>query len=134
MNFLETYAWTALLSVLGVLVYFGTILNVGRMRMKCNINPPATTGNADFERAFRVQQNTLELLIVFLPTLWLFSMYVNIQTGSILGGIWVLGRIIYAIGYSLDSGKRFPGFGLSIMANIILLFGALVGIIKVIVQ
>ena len=130
---IETYAWTSLITVLSLIVYFATAINVGRARSKYEIKPPATTGNPDFERAFRIQQNTLEQLVFFLPLLWLFTLFVNPLWGAVIGGVWVLGRIIFAIGYSLAAEKRTIGFVLSMFASLSLLIGSLIGIIKALI-
>ena len=130
---IETYAWTSLITVLSLIVYLATAINVGRARSKYEIKPPATTGNPDFERAFRIQQNTLEQLVFFLPLLWLFTLFVNPLWGAVIGGVWVLGRIIFAIGYSLAAEKRTIGFVLSMFASLSLLIGSLIGIIKALI-
>ncbi|MBF2057399.1 MAG: MAPEG family protein [Cyanobacterium sp. T60_A2020_053] len=111
----------SIVTLLALLVYFATIINVGRARMKYQVMPPAMTGNEDFERVVRVQQNTLEQLIFFLPLLWIFSAYVSELWGIILGGTWVVGRIIYAWGYSLEAKKRMPGFAISTLSALSLL-------------
>ncbi len=92
------------------------------------------TGDPNFERVVRVQQNTLEQLILFLPALWLFSGLVSSVWGAILGAVWIVGRILYAWGYYQAPEKRFPGFGMSIIATFALLGGALVGVILEVVK
>lgn len=116
----------SIVTLLALLVYFVTIINVGRARMKYQVMPPAMTGNEDFERVVRVQQNTLEQLILFLPLLWIFSAYVSELWGAILGGTWVVGRIIYAWGYALEAKKRTPGFAISTLSALTLLSVSLV--------
>lgn len=124
------YPLTALVTVLAVLLYQVLSLNVGRVRIKYGVKAPATTGNPDFERYLRVQQNTLEQLVVFLPGLWLFSLGVNPLWGAGLGIVWILGRIGYAWGYYQAAEKRGPGFGISFLASAALLLGALIGNIR----
>jgi len=104
-------------------------LLVGRARVRCNVQPPATTGHPVFERYFRVQQNTLEQLIVFVPSVWLFGMYVSAVWAAGLGVLFVIGRALYLTGYVADPKKRFAGFGLSYLPNLILVLGALAGAI-----
>src|SRR5262245_37668759 len=72
---------------------------VGRARVRHGIKAPATVGNPDFERVYRVQQNTLECLIVFVPAVWIFGLYVNPLIGAGLGAVFVIARAIYAAGY-----------------------------------
>lgn len=121
---------TALVTVLALLLYQVLSLNVGRARLKYGVKPPATTGNPDFERYLRVQQNTLEQLIVFLPSLWLFSLGLNPMWGAGLGIVWILGRIVFAWGYYQAAEKRGPGFGISFLASAALLLGALIGSVR----
>ena len=91
--------WPSLVTAIALLVYFVVTANVGRARAKYGVLPPAMSGNPDFERVLRVQQNTLEQLIIFLPALWIFSLFISPVWGSALGAVWILGRILYAWGY-----------------------------------
>ena len=118
----------SVITLLALLMYFIVTINVGRARFKYKVAPPATTGEPNFERALRVQQNTLEQLVFFLPLLWLFSYYVSEFWGTILGGIWVLGRIIYAWGYYQQAEKRAPGFAISSLSGMVLLLGTLIAL------
>lgn len=74
---LNMFAWTSLVTSLTLLVYLVLTINVGRARAKYKVPVPQMSGDANFERVLRVQQNTLEQLIFFLPSLWLFSFYVS---------------------------------------------------------
>lgn len=118
----------SLITALALLVYLIFTINVGRARAKYKVLPPATTGDLNFERVLRVQQNTLEQLIFFLPLLWLFSIYVNPLWGSGIGTIWIIGRILYAWGYYQAAEKRAIGFAMSSLSSMVLLLGSLVGI------
>lgn len=126
--------WTSLITALTLLLYLVITINVGRARAKYKVLPPQMTGDADFERALRVQQNTLEQMVFFLPALWLFSFYVNPLWGALLGAIWLVGRIAYAWGYYQAAEKRMIGFGISSFSSMVLLLGSLLGIILSLVQ
>jgi uncharacterized membrane protein YecN with MAPEG domain len=106
-------------------IYFG--FQVGGARTKYQVKAPAITGNEIFERYFRVQQNTLEQLIVFIPGLYLFSHYFNPLWAAGLGVIYLIGRQVYFAGYVKDPAKRGPGFGLSFLPTVALIGGGLVG-------
>ncbi len=121
---------TALVTLLAVLLYFFTGLRVARARQKFGVAAPATTGHADFERVFRVQQNTLEWMPIFLPLMWLFAFYVSDWVAALLGLVWVTGRAIYIYGYSNAAEKRHSGFLVQSIASGALLIGALVGIVR----
>jgi glutathione S-transferase len=121
--------YPSLVTVSALILYFVVTINVGRARAKYQVPVPQTTGNLDFERVLRVQQNTLEQLALFIPALWLFSTYVNPIWGSALGAAWVVGRIAYAWGYYQAAEKRFLGFAMSSLSSIVLILGSLVGII-----
>lgn len=115
----------ALAALLAILVFFGCGFAVGRARGRYKIAAPATTGNPDFERVFRVQMNTLEALAMFLPALWIATIYGNPVYAGGIGLLWVAGRIWYAIAYANDAGKRGPGFGIGMLTTVALwLLGA----------
>lgn len=116
----------SIITVSALIVYYVTILKVGLARAKYEIKPPAMTGDPNFERALRVQANTLEQLILFLPLVWIFSYYVSELWGAILGGIWIFGRVLYAWGYYQEAKKRTLGFGISGLSVMSLLLGCLV--------
>ncbi len=117
---------TGLITALALLLYFILTINVGRARAKFKVPAPQTTGNPDFERYLRVQNNTLEQLVFFLPLLWLFSSFVSIIWGAVFGGIWIIGRVLYAWGYYQAAEKRGPGFALSSLCSMALLVSTLV--------
>jgi uncharacterized membrane protein YecN with MAPEG domain len=121
--------FVALVGLLALLQYlvFGTL--VGRARGKYGVKAPAVTGHEVFERYFRVQQNTLELLVVFLPSLWLFASYVSAGWAAALGAVYLVGRVLYLRGYVADPSKREIGFALSFLPIIALVIGALVGVL-----
>lgn len=115
----------ALAALLAVFVFFGCGFAVGRARGRYKIAAPATTGNPDFERMFRVQMNTLEALAMFLPALWIAATYGNPTWAGGIGLVWVVGRIWYAIAYAYDAHKRGPGFAIGMLATtVLLLLGA----------
>ena len=121
----------AFVTVIALLLYFVLTANVGRARFKAGIQPPQMTGDPTFERVLRVQLNTLEQLVMFLPALWLFSAFVSPVWGSVLGGLWIVARILFAWGYYQAAEKRALGSGLSFLAILLLLGGSLLGVGKV---
>jgi glutathione S-transferase len=121
--------YTALVTVLALALYFWTGLAVANARQKFGVVVPATTGHTDFERVFRVQQNTLEWLPIFLPLLWLFAFYVSDWGAAVLGLVWIVGRVLYILGYSEAADKRHKGFFLQMGASGMLFIGALAGVI-----
>lgn len=121
--------WPALVSLLALLLYFGVTINVGRARSKYGIPAPQMSGDPDFERVLRVQQNMLEQLIFFLPALWIFCAYLNPLWGAGLGLLWVIGRTLYAWGYYQAAEKRGPGFAIASLSSLVLLLGGLVGVV-----
>lgn len=119
------YHLTALVTLLAIAFYFFTSVNVSRSRMKTGIKVPAMSGHPDFERAFRIQMNTLEWMPIFLPSLWLFAIYISDVGAAAIGAVWIVGRIVYFIGYSQAAAKRGPGFAIQAIAAIALWAGAL---------
>lgn len=122
----------AIVTVLAVLVYFWTGFRVGQMRGKHGIKAPAMTGPLEFECTVRVQANMLEQMVVFLPLLWLSNAYFMewpYLTGA-LGLVWVIGRLMYAVGYVQDPSKRSMGFLISLVATLGLLITSIWGIVN----
>jgi glutathione S-transferase len=126
--------WISLVTILSLILFFVVTINVGRARAKYGVKAPEMSGNADFERVLRVQQNTLEQLALFLPALWIFGNFIAPIPAAIIGGVWILGRILYAWGYYQAAEKRGPGFGISSLATIVLLLGSLYGIVQALVK
>ena len=122
--------YPALITCLALFVYVWNFMSAGQARGKQKIAAPATTGHPEFERKLRVQENMLEQLIVFLPALWIFCLTVQPLVGAGLGLVFVIGRILYSVGYAADPAKRSLGFGLGIFPTLILLLGGLVGVIR----
>ena len=123
-NMMMGHRWTALVSLLALLTYFWMAMQVGRARGKSGIQAPAMTGDPMLERAVRVHYNTLEWLPIFLVSLWLFAVYCNELVAAGLGVVWIIGRVMYALGYMADPAKRGTGFGIQALASAVLLFGA----------
>jgi glutathione S-transferase len=119
----------AAVTALALIEYLVLGALVGRARVKYKVEAPATTGDPTFERYFRVHQNSLEALIVFIPALWLFAHYVNNPVAIALGLIFVAGRIIYAAGYVRDPAKRGAGAAITFVVNGVLVIGSLVGVL-----
>jgi len=114
-----------IVTFLALLLYFWTSLRVGAARQKYGVAAPAITGAPEFERALRVQMNTLEWLPLFLPSLWLFAFYWDPLVAAAIGSVWILARLIYAVTYVRNPATRGPGFGLQALCTAVLLFGAL---------
>lgn len=118
--------YVAIVTVVALLQFFWFGWQVGAARAKYNIAAPAVTGNEIFERVFRVQMNTLELLVVFLPSLWLFASYISPIWASVLGAIFIIGRALYARSYVKDPKARSAGFAMSALPALLLLLGVLI--------
>jgi glutathione S-transferase len=123
------FHYTALVTCLAILFYFFTTIQVSKARTAFGIKVPATSGHPDFERVFRVQMNTLEWMPIFLPSLWLFAIYISDPIAAVIGIVWIAGRILYMTGYSQAAAKRGRGFGIQAGAAIILWVGALGAIV-----
>jgi uncharacterized membrane protein YecN with MAPEG domain len=124
-NMMMEHRWTAVVTLLALLVYFWMSVQVARARGKSGIKPPAMTGDPLLERAVRVQSNTLEWLPIFLVSLWLFAIYWNELVAAGMGIVWIVGRLVYSVGYMADPAKRSTGFLIQLLACAVLLFGAL---------
>lgn len=118
----------AVVVLLTVLLQFGTVWATGHAREKYGVKAPAIDGHPAFERAWRVQMNTLESTVIFLPTLWLAVQYGYPLWAGVAGLVWVAGRVWYAVAYLQDAAKRGPGFMVSSMAWGVTLILAVIGL------
>lgn len=125
---------TSLVTLFVLLLMVGTAMNVGRARGLYGIKAPATTGNELFERAFRVQMNTMESAVVMLPALWLYAGLIDDRGAGLMGLIWLVARVWYALAYLKEPAKRGGGFGLSFLAFAGLWLGALWGVARVMMR
>jgi len=116
----------AIVTLLLLLEYFAFGLLVGRARMKTGVLAPAISGHPVFESYFRAHQNTMEQLIIVLPSLWIFGTYISDLYGAILGMIFFIGRIIYFRGYVQAPKNRELGFIIGALAMLVLLLGGLI--------
>ena len=123
---------SAAVTFLSILFVFYTGVNVARFRAKHRIVAPAVTGNAEFDRAYRVQINTLEQFVMFLPLLWLATSYFTRLPWlpAALGLLWVTGRVLYLIGYMAAAEKRSTGMILTALATVGLIVLSAVGIVQ----
>ena len=123
-------AYVDIVTALALLQYLVFGFKVGRARGRYAVKAPAVTGNELFERNFRVHQNTLEQLVVFLPGLYLFSHYLEPRVAAVFGLIYLVGRELFAFNYVKEPAKREVGLSLSFLPSVILVLGGLFGAIR----
>lgn len=118
-----------LIAVLALLQFFSFGALTGRARNLSGLEAPAMTGDEGFERMYRVQMNTLEILVLFLPALFLAAKYWPAVAVAGLGAIYLVGRHLYWRAYVSDPSKRGLGFMLSMLPTLILLVMTFAGIV-----
>lgn len=124
MNYVDLVAVLAVLQ----LVFFAVL--VGRARGLYGVHAPAVSGHEMFERAYRVQMNTVELMVALLPSLFIAAKYWPQSYVASVGAIYLIGRFLYWRSYSADPASRAVGFALSMLPILALVLGALVGIVR----
>jgi len=108
--------WPALITLATLALLFGCAWYVGVARGRYKINAPATTGPEGFERAFRVQMNTLENVVLFLPAMWLTAIYFSPRIAAVIGAVWVVARLWYAVAYARNPKARGTPFVVAFIA------------------
>jgi len=122
--------WPSLITWLTLILMGALASDVARARARYGIRAPATSGNEDFERVYRVQMNTLENAVVFLPTLWLAAWYWKPAWAAVCGAVWLAGRIWYAQAYKRAAQGRSRGFALSLIGLSALVIGSAIGWVR----
>jgi len=123
-------AYVDIVTALALLQFVVFGFKVGKARTRYGVAAPAISGHATFERYFRVQQNTLEQLIVFIPGLYLYSHYFKPAVAAGIGVVYLIGREAYAASYVKDPAKRSLGFGLTFVPMMVLIVGGIVGAVR----
>jgi len=113
---------------LGQFVLFS--IQVGSMRGKHGVKAPAMSGHPEFERMFRIQQNTMEQLVVFVPALWIFARYVNPMWAAGMGLVFIVGRFIYRSSYLNDPASRSTGFMITFLPTAVMLVWGLIAVLR----
>ncbi len=125
--------YSAIITLLAVLQLLIFAMLVGKSRQATGVKAPAVSGDPVFERYFRVQQNSVENAVVFIPALWLFNLYWDPRIGAVIGLIYLISRFIYLRGYVADPTQRGKGFGLGFLCELILVIGGLIGAVMAVI-
>jgi uncharacterized MAPEG superfamily protein len=126
---MNVYPGPALVTLATSFLLFACAAYVGRCRIRFGIKAPATSGHPEFEIAYRIQANTVENSVAFLPVLWVFASSVSSFWATVLGGVWLLARVWYSIAYARDPRTRGAGFVLSMLCFGALGIGAAAGVV-----
>ncbi len=121
--------YVALVVSLALLEYIFFMVRTGKARAEAGLKAPAVSGDESFERCFRVQQNTIEQLIVFIPAIYIFAVYVNAIAAAAIGLVFIIGRLVYFRAYLADPSRRPVGFFMTLLSNAVLMLGGLIGIV-----
>jgi glutathione S-transferase len=125
-----SYLYTAAATLLTLVMHQGVTMMVGKARARYGVKAPAIIGNEHFERAYRVQMNTIEQMVFFLPAMWLCAVLLSDIAAAVGGVIWVIGRVIYAVSYVNDPATRGRGMMICVLAQYALWLGAAVGLVR----
>ena len=127
---MNAYPLTALATLVIAALMFVLAFNVGKARVKYGVKAPATTGEPTFERIYRVQMNTLESAVCFLPSLWVFAAFMRDSWAALIAAVWIVGRIVYAVTYQRDASKRSAGFAIGALALMVAMLGGVCGVLR----
>jgi glutathione S-transferase len=125
-----TMKYTVLITIVALVYTFILSARVGARRLKLGIDAPAISGQAEFDIAFRIHMNTIEQLVLFIPMLWIAVTVVGDVWAAAIGAIWVIGRIIYAIGYTAGIDKRGPGMLITVLSTVALTVISFWGVVQ----
>jgi len=114
-------SYVIIVTVLLLIQYTFFAMRAGQARGKGEVKAPAVSGDEHFERNLRIQMNTLEQLIITIPTMWICAFYFSVNVAAILGLVFLIGRFVYSAAYLGDPTKRGLGMMIGFVANIGLL-------------
>ena len=120
--------YAVIIILLALLQYTYFSISAGIKRDTYEVEAPMISGNEIWQRHFRVQQNTLEQLIIFIPGMLAFSVYVSATWVVLPGVVFLVSRQLYAYLYVKEPKSRAPGFVPSFLSSMVLVFGSLIGI------
>jgi uncharacterized membrane protein YecN with MAPEG domain len=120
----------AIVTILALTQFVLFSIQVGSLRGKHKVSAPAVSGHTEFERMFRIQQNTMEQLVVFVPALWIFGYFVNPLWGAGFGLVFIAGRFVYRAAYLKDPGGRGPGFTMTFLPTAVMLVWSLLALAR----
>jgi len=127
MNFFTTQfslspsLFTILIIIVSLVFYQSLSISVSAARDKYKIKAPATTGNENFERAYRTHLNFMENLVIFLPLVLIAGIKFDTSFWYIGAcALWLIGKIVFSIAYSKGFSDK-----LKIGANVVSLVGVL---------
>lgn len=75
---------------------------------------------------FRIQQNTMEQLVAFIPALWIYGYLVAPTWGAAIGLVYIIGRFVYRAEYLKDPDSRGLGFAITFLPTVVMLVWALI--------
>ncbi|RMF07574.1 MAG: MAPEG family protein [Alphaproteobacteria bacterium] len=119
------YTIAATLVIIALFLVFGARVGAGRGKHK--VNAPACEGPDEWNRHFRIHQNTMEQMVQFLPLMWILAAMGHDMWAGALGALFIFGRLLYASAYARDPEKRGPGMILTFLASAIALIAIVVG-------
>lgn len=127
----SAFYWTAWVTVAALLMVGWTMMKVALARSRFKIDAPTMDGPVAFMSVLRVHANTVEQMILFVPALWLCGIFYSDRMAAITGTVWVVGRIVYALGYYNAPARRAPGFAIATTATLVLVGGTVTGLISI---
>lgn len=122
-NAMAAFRFTALATLAMLITYFWTGFLVGKARAEHKVKAPATEGPDPFNRVYRAHVNTLEQLVLMLPALWIFTLGIGDVWGALLAAVWIVGRILYVLGYAQAADKRGTGFSITVISFAVAVLG-----------
>jgi uncharacterized MAPEG superfamily protein len=121
-------AWVGIVLIIALFEYFAFGLAVARARGRYDCPAPKTSGHEMFERYYRVQMNTLEQIVIFIPATLLFAWRFDPRWAAAIGVVWIVGRLIYFLTYVREPRSRGLGFAMTALPSLGMLAASLVSL------
>lgn len=126
---MEAYTLSALITIFTSIFTFYLAFNVGATRRKTKSSALDNKQDKQVIVSNRVHMNMIEASIVFIPLLWIATLYTSATIAGSIGAIWFASRVWYSAVYLKNPDARAIPFIIGVVCTAIVSLVAFYGIL-----